>query len=609
MTSHPLQAAFYTSTPLVSMARVQARLNIGRANDAYEQEADAVADHVSSGNPVPAISSLSGSTADSAMQGKQQEDEQQENLPPAQRKPADNASAGTGSGLQHGVQSLKGGGQALPKTERGFFESRIGADFGQVRVHNDAGAAQLARSINARAFTRGSDVVFNAGEYAPHSHEGRKLLAHELTHVVQQNGAGNQHASANGNSMQGVQRKIEMKSGTAFAALNRKKMLQLWRKISWKNASMRRLAKTVMLDMHASADSFYFDSDAEVKSEIEKRVNTSLLTQQTQTTYKGGKRSFGYPFTSPALLYGPRVNYAARKYWTPGVSDNYAWRGGKANRKKNDRLKKLSRSQRYQVYGDQSPGYKWSLSSDGKSDPYSAIRLLFISQSRPRYRSLMHCDYMLATVHFHAFMRSTSKADFKSRVTQYGADKIRLTYDMDWAHLRADVAGGASNKLASLQLFVPKSAKDLVIGDHVTFFNHPTYNLINKTVGNAWKLENAVLIYKTPKGVDVFLGHGSGRKTDLEMRQRLAKEYNIVAGIALRLKARAEKGNAAAKKKLEKDFHVFKVGSEFRIIGSVDGKSYNKLLTKLKAAHIPGLRNPKDMSKMYLVVRPRESMR
>src|SRR6185503_3554264 len=69
---------------------------------------------------------------------------------------------------------------------RAFFEPRFGANFSQVRVHTDTQAARTASSINAKAFTIGRDIAFAAGQYAPHSGEGQRLLAHELTHVVQQ---------------------------------------------------------------------------------------------------------------------------------------------------------------------------------------------------------------------------------------------------------------------------------------------------------------------------------------------------------------------------------------------------------------------------------------
>src|SRR5207247_5083803 len=77
--------------------------------------------------------------------------------------------------LVTGVQTC-----ALPIS---FMEPRCGHSFGEVRVHNDTRAAESARAVNAVAYTVGRDVVFGAGQFAPHSHEGRKLIAHELTHV------------------------------------------------------------------------------------------------------------------------------------------------------------------------------------------------------------------------------------------------------------------------------------------------------------------------------------------------------------------------------------------------------------------------------------------
>jgi hypothetical protein len=79
-----------------------------------------------------------------------------------------------------------GGGAPLDKDTRGFMESRLGADFSNVRVHTDATASESARSVQAYAYTVGTDVVFQSGKYEPESDSGKRMLAHELTHVVQQ---------------------------------------------------------------------------------------------------------------------------------------------------------------------------------------------------------------------------------------------------------------------------------------------------------------------------------------------------------------------------------------------------------------------------------------
>jgi hypothetical protein len=85
--------------------------------------------------------------------------------------------------------ALRAPGQALDASARASMERRFGHDFGRVRVHADAKAAESARAVNALAYTVGRDVVFGAGQYAPGTATGRRLLAHELTHVVQQDPA------------------------------------------------------------------------------------------------------------------------------------------------------------------------------------------------------------------------------------------------------------------------------------------------------------------------------------------------------------------------------------------------------------------------------------
>ena len=79
-----------------------------------------------------------------------------------------------------------GGGSPLDRETRGFMESRLGADFSDVRVHTDSKATESAKSVQAHAYTVGNDVVFQSAKYEPESDSGKRMLAHELTHVVQQ---------------------------------------------------------------------------------------------------------------------------------------------------------------------------------------------------------------------------------------------------------------------------------------------------------------------------------------------------------------------------------------------------------------------------------------
>jgi len=93
-----------------------------------------------------------------------------------------------GPDLESRIDTLQGSGQPLPMVLRRFFEPRFGQDFADVRVHTTAGDAKVAEAVGARAFTIGRGIVFGAGQYAPGTSEGRRLLGHELTHTLQQSG-------------------------------------------------------------------------------------------------------------------------------------------------------------------------------------------------------------------------------------------------------------------------------------------------------------------------------------------------------------------------------------------------------------------------------------
>lgn len=94
----------------------------------------------------------------------------------------------TGLESADGISDIRGGGSRLDDSTREFMESRLGYDFSGVRIHTDERAARSARSINALAYTVKNDIVFGEGQYRPNTPEGKKLLAHELTHVLQHNG-------------------------------------------------------------------------------------------------------------------------------------------------------------------------------------------------------------------------------------------------------------------------------------------------------------------------------------------------------------------------------------------------------------------------------------
>ena len=224
-------------------AHVQTKLTIGQPGDKYEQEADTVAHAVvnqSTPNPVvqqKEISSLQRSTLmspeedeklstaegrmekdkliqempespdameepEEVVQTMEQEDEpiqemHEEEENPIQQKGEEeedtlqtkgsNATQASPS-LSQNLSNSKGKGNPLPSKTRNFMESSIGADFREVKIHTDSQAQEMNKGLRAQAFTHGKDVYFNSGKYNPSSTAGKHLLAHELTHVVQQTG-------------------------------------------------------------------------------------------------------------------------------------------------------------------------------------------------------------------------------------------------------------------------------------------------------------------------------------------------------------------------------------------------------------------------------------
>ncbi|HET9979417.1 MAG TPA: DUF4157 domain-containing protein [Ktedonobacterales bacterium] len=149
--------------PAAAPLAPQMQRRISQPGEPHEQEADRVADAVTQ-------------TPDGALTN--------------DATPAASHASDTGGGS--GADS---GGQALDATTRAYMEPRFGYDFSHVRVHTDEQAAQAAADYQARAYTVGGDIVFGAGEYSPETASGRHLLAHELTHVIQQGVAGAAPAS------------------------------------------------------------------------------------------------------------------------------------------------------------------------------------------------------------------------------------------------------------------------------------------------------------------------------------------------------------------------------------------------------------------------------
>ncbi len=168
-----------------SPASVQAKLTVSSPGDIYEQEADGVSERVMRmPEPPPRSGCACGGGCPTCQAG--QPGREHESL---QTKRAGPGASATGAPPPVVHEVLRSPGHPLDAATRAFMEPRFGHDFGGVRVHTDARAAETARTLGARAYTVGSDVVFAGGQYAPSTDGGRLLLAHELTHVLQQRAA------------------------------------------------------------------------------------------------------------------------------------------------------------------------------------------------------------------------------------------------------------------------------------------------------------------------------------------------------------------------------------------------------------------------------------
>lgn len=188
-TASPRLAHSFSRIPVSGPPPVQAqpRLAVGVPGDTYEQEADRVAEQVMR-TPEPTLqrSCACGGTCPKCKGGRAGRESGR--LQTKQVTPHDRGQT------SHSVppivhDALRSAGQPLDPVTQSLMSPRFGVDFSDVRIHSDATAAKSAAAIDARAYTVGRNVVFGANQYQPATREGRRLLAHELTHVVQQSHA------------------------------------------------------------------------------------------------------------------------------------------------------------------------------------------------------------------------------------------------------------------------------------------------------------------------------------------------------------------------------------------------------------------------------------
>ena len=169
-TQHKSKRENQNSKAYPSRTIVHAKLEMTEPGDHDEREADAMADAVISGGKIARKISSGGGSSSGIAVSQQMESQ---------------------------LSQLQGGGRQMPEGLRSMMEGGFGQDFGQVRLHTDSEAAKMSSSIHAKAFTHGNDIYFNRGQFSPETSEGQRLVAHELTHVVQGTGKVGREPNAN----------------------------------------------------------------------------------------------------------------------------------------------------------------------------------------------------------------------------------------------------------------------------------------------------------------------------------------------------------------------------------------------------------------------------
>jgi len=187
-------SVFFEPVPTSTLPFVQAKMTVNKPGDKFEQEADRMAERVMR---MPQPEEKIQKKEDDKIQKKEEEkiqraEAKEEKIQKKEEEKLQRRGDGVpsvGASTQSAIQNKTTGGQPLSSDVKSFMEPRIGADFSNVRIHNDQESASLNNQLSARAFTYQNHIFFSRDQYQPGTSEGKQLLAHELTHTVQQGAA------------------------------------------------------------------------------------------------------------------------------------------------------------------------------------------------------------------------------------------------------------------------------------------------------------------------------------------------------------------------------------------------------------------------------------
>jgi hypothetical protein len=187
-----VQKLMHANSGFDSEIGIQTKLKMSCPGDAYEQEAEKVADQLmkmssSESNPKLFSSTSNNKELDRKKSSEREMKEKKEKINISKKPSSNSSDLETSDEITNQVSDVRADSSLLLESStKEFMESKFGHAFSKVRIHTGEMANRSANAVNAIAYTVGNDIVFGEGQYRPDTLEGRKLLAHELTHVVQQ---------------------------------------------------------------------------------------------------------------------------------------------------------------------------------------------------------------------------------------------------------------------------------------------------------------------------------------------------------------------------------------------------------------------------------------
>ena len=534
-------------------------LRVSQPAEQLEQEADAVAAHID------------GSAMDTEAEGDEPERSAEE-----VRRVARAGLTGAGGPLPH-----------LATIQRSFGP---GHDLSGVTAHVGGAAAQAAAALGARAYASGGAVAFSG---TPDLH----LAAHEAAHLVQQRagiqfsrGMGevgdvherNADAIADrvvagqpaadllprpgGASVHAqVQRRIQI-GGTTLnrAAVNQtaNRLVRVQLRDLATRPALERLVRETVRELDASSDTHAFGTVDALAANVRQRVLASQYMRRSQGTTPRSM-AFSYPDSRLDGTVGvdPKVNDAAVSYWGPRQGD-----------------------------------YFFDLTPAGRANAYQAIMTLFVEHTDPHRRTLVHCDYVVSILRARAYAETVGVAEF-NRLVATGALQLRLDYDL---FSRLEAAQGPGGRTPPLQSVTVASENDLIVGDHVVFWNHPSYDPLIEGTSGVWRLENAIVVDRHGSELR-YQGHGYFTPVNkAHLIRGMLHHYNLHVDEALAITRRIDRSTGAARAAAQAELstrfpRVFPraVGGGWEIRGiGFESVPTVRELRHLTAAEAPGLVSP-----------------